>query len=45
LIKGGQGGFLGGLKKVGKKIKFMQGNEACSEGAIAAGVRFFAGIL
>lgn len=25
------------------KIKFMQGNEACAEGAIAAGCRFFAG--
>ena len=26
-----------------KTVKFMQGNEACAEGAIAAGVRFFAG--
>lgn len=26
-----------------KQIKLMQGNEACAEGAIAAGVRFFAG--
>ncbi|WP_204260264.1 2-oxoacid:acceptor oxidoreductase subunit alpha [Caloranaerobacter azorensis] len=26
-----------------KKIKLMQGNEACVEGAIAAGMRFFAG--
>ncbi len=26
-----------------KKEKFMQGNQACAEGAIAAGVRFFAG--
>jgi len=26
-----------------KKVKLMQGNEACAEGAIAAGVRFFAG--
>ncbi|WP_320047896.1 2-oxoacid:acceptor oxidoreductase subunit alpha [uncultured Ilyobacter sp.] len=25
------------------KIKFMQGNEACVEGAIAAGMKFFAG--
>jgi 2-oxoglutarate ferredoxin oxidoreductase subunit alpha len=25
------------------KVKFMQGNEACAEGAIAAGCRFFAG--
>lgn len=25
------------------RIKFMQGNEACAEGAIAAGCRFFAG--
>ena len=24
-------------------IKLMQGNEACSYGALAAGVRFFAG--
>lgn len=27
----------------GKKICFLQGNEACAEGAIAAGVNFFAG--
>jgi len=27
----------------GKRIKLMQGNEACVEGAIAAGMRFFAG--
>lgn len=26
-----------------KTVEFMQGNEACAEGAIAAGVRFFAG--
>lgn len=26
-----------------KDVKFMQGNEACAEGAIAAGCRFFAG--
>jgi len=26
-----------------KTVKLMQGNEACAEGAIAAGVRFFAG--
>ena len=26
-----------------KKIRFLQGNEACAEGAIAAGCRFFAG--
>lgn len=26
-----------------KKVKLMQGNEACVEGAIAAGMRFFAG--
>lgn len=26
-----------------KKARLMQGNEACAEGAIAAGVRFFAG--
>ena len=26
-----------------KNIKLMQGNEACVEGAIAAGMRFFAG--
>ena len=25
------------------KARLMQGNEACAEGAIAAGVRFFAG--
>ena len=25
------------------KVKLMQGNEACVEGALAAGVRFFAG--
>ncbi|WP_352417871.1 2-oxoacid:acceptor oxidoreductase subunit alpha [Proteiniborus sp.] len=27
----------------GKRIKLMQGNEACVEGAIAAGMRFYAG--
>ena len=26
-----------------RKIRLMQGNEACVEGAIAAGMRFFAG--
>ncbi|MFC1904570.1 2-oxoacid:acceptor oxidoreductase subunit alpha [Chloroflexota bacterium] len=26
-----------------KQVRLMQGNEACAEGAIAAGVRFFAG--
>ncbi len=26
-----------------KRVRLMQGNEACAEGAIAAGVRFFAG--
>ncbi len=26
-----------------KEVRLMQGNEACAEGAIAAGVRFFAG--
>jgi len=26
-----------------RKVKLMQGNEACAEGAIAAGVRFYAG--
>ena len=26
-----------------RTVKFMQGNEACAEGALAAGVRFFAG--
>ena len=26
-----------------KKTRLMQGNEACAEGALAAGVRFFAG--
>ena len=26
-----------------KKIMLMQGNEACVEGALAAGMRFFAG--
>lgn len=26
-----------------RKIRFLQGNEACAEGAIAAGARFFAG--
>lgn len=26
-----------------KKIRFVQGNEACAEAAIDAGVRFFAG--
>ena len=25
------------------KLRLMQGNEACAEGALAAGVRFFAG--
>lgn len=25
------------------KVRLMQGNEACAEGAIAAGLRFFAG--
>lgn len=28
---------------MGKKVKLMQGNEACVEGAITAGMRFFAG--
>jgi len=28
---------------VEKRIRFLQGNEACAEGAIAAGCRFFAG--
>ncbi len=31
------------MKDSEKKIVFMQGNDACAEGAIAAGVRFFAG--
>ena len=26
-----------------KKARLMQGNEACAEGALAAGVRFFGG--
>lgn len=26
-----------------KEVKFLQGNEACAEGAIAAGVSFFGG--
>ena len=26
-----------------REVRLMQGNEACTEGAIAAGVRFFAG--
>lgn len=26
-----------------RKVRFMQGNEACSEGALAAGCRFYAG--
>lgn len=26
-----------------RKVKFLQGNEACAEGALAAGVNFFAG--
>ena len=26
-----------------KEVKFLQGNEACAEGAIAAGVTFFGG--
>jgi 2-oxoglutarate ferredoxin oxidoreductase subunit alpha len=29
--------------ETGKRIKVIQGNEACVEGAIAAGIRFFAG--
>jgi 2-oxoglutarate ferredoxin oxidoreductase subunit alpha len=28
---------------MGNEIRFMQGNEACAEGAIAAGCRFYAG--
>ena len=31
------------LKKTEPGIKLVQGNEACAEGAIAAGCRFFAG--
>ena len=31
------------MKKPDPRAKFMQGNEACSEGAIMAGCRFFAG--
>jgi 2-oxoglutarate ferredoxin oxidoreductase subunit alpha len=31
------------MKSSEKKVVFIQGNEACAEGAIAAGVRFFAG--
>jgi 2-oxoglutarate ferredoxin oxidoreductase subunit alpha len=31
------------MKSLEKKIVFLQGNEACAEGALAAGVRFFAG--
>ena len=31
------------MKSSEKKFIFIQGNEACAEGAIAAGVRFFAG--
>jgi 2-oxoglutarate/2-oxoacid ferredoxin oxidoreductase subunit alpha len=31
------------VKKPDSRAKLMQGNEACSEGAIAAGCRFFAG--
>ncbi len=26
-----------------KKVRLMQGNEACVEGAIAAGMKFYAG--
>jgi 2-oxoglutarate/2-oxoacid ferredoxin oxidoreductase subunit alpha len=32
-----------GGKKMSKKIRLMQGNEACVEGAIAAGMKFYAG--
>jgi len=31
------------LKKLDSKAQLMQGNEACAEGALAAGCRFFAG--
>lgn len=30
-------------KKKGRNVRLMQGNEACAEGALAAGCRFFAG--
>jgi 2-oxoglutarate ferredoxin oxidoreductase subunit alpha len=32
-----------GGRKMSKKIRLMQGNEACVEGAIAAGMKFYAG--
>jgi 2-oxoglutarate/2-oxoacid ferredoxin oxidoreductase subunit alpha len=32
-----------GGKKMSKKIRLMQGNEACVEGALAAGMKFYAG--
>jgi 2-oxoglutarate ferredoxin oxidoreductase subunit alpha len=31
------------MKKMNKQIKFVQGNEACVEGALYAGINFFAG--
>ncbi|HSR13832.1 MAG TPA: 2-oxoacid:acceptor oxidoreductase subunit alpha, partial [Thermodesulfobacteriota bacterium] len=31
------------MKKPDPRARLMQGNEACSEGALAAGCRFFAG--
>jgi 2-oxoglutarate ferredoxin oxidoreductase subunit alpha len=31
------------MRKMNKKIKFVQGNEACVEGAIYAGIDFYAG--
>lgn len=31
------------LSQTKKRILLMQGNEACAEGAIAAGANFFAG--
>jgi len=31
------------MKNIKKKARILQGNEACVEGAILAGVRFFAG--
>ena len=42
-MRGGGGGGTGGGGGGGAKPRLMQGNEACAEGALAAGVRFFAG--
>lgn len=35
--------YIWGGKKMKSKVRLMQGNEACVEGAIAAGMKFYAG--